>query len=119
MKFTVLNREVDLINAIVGMEIIPEPNGSYGLETIKYYDSEGIVSTFRQGEDNMVGYRLLSGQFTTVYSIDWYDGYSLIDDSLYNWMTKEYCSPSLTLAVMVLLHFSHKILFQSTPVILL
>ena len=93
VKFTVLNREVDLINAIVGMEIIPEPNGSYGLETIKYYDSEGIVSTFRQGEDNMVGYKLLSGQFTTVYSIDWYDGYSLIDDSLYNWMTKGILQP--------------------------
>jgi len=87
VKFTILNRQLDLINAIVGMEIIPEPNGSYGLETIKYYDSEKIISTFRQSEDNMVGYKILSGDVTSVYSIDWFDGYSLIDDSLYDWMT--------------------------------
>lgn len=87
VKFTIINRESFSIDATVGMEIIPQPNGSYGLETIKYYDSEKIISTFRQSEDNMVGYKILSGDVTTVHSIDWYDGYSLIDDSLYNWMT--------------------------------
>lgn len=93
VKFTILNREASSIDATVGMEIIPQPNGSYGLETIQYYDTEGIVSTFRQGEDNLVGYKLLSGQLSTVYSIDWYEDYSLIDDSLYNWMTKGILQP--------------------------
>lgn len=87
VKFTILNRELSLLNAFIGMEIIPQPNGSYGLETIKYFDTDQVISTFRSPEPNYTGYKILSGDLTTLNSIDWYDGYADFDDSLYNWMT--------------------------------
>ena len=87
VKFTILNREPGSINGIVGMEIIPQPDGSYGLETIEYISSAQVVSLYRLPSSKITGYKILSAPVTTVNTIDWYEDYSLIDDSLYNWMT--------------------------------
>jgi len=93
VKFTILNKETSNINAVVGMEVICEPSGSYGLETIKWIDTEKIISFFRQGEASYVGYKLLSSELTTLSSIDWYSDYDMVDSDLWNWMTAGTITP--------------------------
>ena len=88
VKFTIRNREASSINGIVGMEIIPQPDGSYGLETIEYISTAEVISLYRLPSSKITGYKILSSQIHTVNTIDWYDDYYLTDDSLYNWMTK-------------------------------
>ncbi len=75
------------------MEVICEPSGSYGLETIKWIDTEKIISFFRQGEASYVGYKLLSSELTTLSSIDWYSDYDMVDSDLWNWMTAGTITP--------------------------
>ncbi len=93
VKFTILNKESSDINAVVGMEVICQPSGSYGLETIKWIDTEKVISFFRQGEASYVGYKLLSSELTTLSSIDWYSDYDMVDSDLWNWMTAGTITP--------------------------
>jgi hypothetical protein len=93
VKFTILNKETSNINAVIGMEIICQPSGSYGLETIEWIDTEKVISFFRQGEASYVGYKLLSSEITTLSPIDWYSGYDMVDSDLWNWMTAGTISP--------------------------
>ncbi len=87
VKFTVLNNDVNAMNAVIGMEIIPQVNGSYGLESMKWLASNKILSIFRFGEDNYTGYKILSSPINTVTMIDWYAGYDTVDSDLWNWIT--------------------------------
>ena len=66
VKFRILNKEANPINAVVGMEIIAQINGSYGLESVKWLSSEKIVSLYRIGETSFVGYKILSDQINAV-----------------------------------------------------
>jgi hypothetical protein len=93
VKFTILNKETSSINAVIGMEIICQPGGTYGLETIKWLETEKVISFFRQGEPSYVGYKLLSSQITTLSSFDWYTGYDGVDSDLWNWLTAGTINP--------------------------
>ena len=87
VKFRILNKETTPISATVGMEIIAQINGGYGLESVKWLSSEKIVSLYRTGENSFVGYKILSGQISTLKIIDWYAGYDTVDTDLWNWIT--------------------------------
>jgi hypothetical protein len=87
VKFRILNKEPNPMNAVIGMEIIPQVNGSYGLESMKWLASEKILSIFRTGEATHTGYKILSSGINTVTMIDWYDGYDTVDTDLWNWIT--------------------------------
>ncbi len=87
VKFTVISREVNMIDAIIGMEAIAQIDGTYGLESIKYIDAQKVVSFFRLPTSTVTGYKILSAEMTTLNSIDWYDGYHTNDSDLYTWMT--------------------------------
>lgn len=86
VKFTILNKESSPINGIVGMEIHPQIDGSYGLETVEYISSAQIVSLYRQPSSKITGYKILSAQLKTLNNVDYYEDYYLVEDSLYNWM---------------------------------
>lgn len=87
VKYRILNNDVNPMNAVIGMEIIPQVNGSYGLESMKWLTSEEILSIFRFGEENFTGYKILSSPINTVTMIDWYAGYDTVDTDLWNWIT--------------------------------
>jgi len=44
VKFTVINNEANSLDAVIGLEIIPQVNGSYGLESMKWLSTENILS---------------------------------------------------------------------------
>lgn len=87
VKFRILNNEPNPMNAVIGMEIIPQVNGSYGLESMKWLATEKILSIFRMGEATYTGYKILSSATNTVTMIDWYAGYDTVDSDLWNWIT--------------------------------
>jgi hypothetical protein len=87
VKFRILNQETNPISAVVGMEIIAQINGSYGLESVKWLSSEKIVSLYRIGETSFVGYKILSNQINTLKVIDWYEDYDTSDTDLWSWLT--------------------------------
>lgn len=87
VKYRILNKEPNLMNAVIGMEVIPQVNGSYGLETIRWIDDQKIMSIYRIGESGYTGYKLLSAQVNSVTMIDWYAGYDTVDADLWNWIT--------------------------------
>lgn len=87
VKFTILNKETTPIDAVIGMEIIPQINGSYGLESMTWLGAEEVLSVYRIGETSYVGYKILSGEVNSVSMIDWYDGYDTVDTDLWGWLT--------------------------------
>jgi hypothetical protein len=87
VKFTVLNREAVDHNTVLGMEIIPQVDGSYGLESVEYLQPENIISIYRLPTSVYTGYKLLSHPLISLRSFEWYEGYNDINDSLYSWLT--------------------------------
>ncbi len=87
VKLTVISRETAAFNSTIGMEIIPQVDGSYGLESMSWLPSEKIISIYRQPASTFTGYKLLSNNITTLKPIDWYEGYDTVDTDLYGWMT--------------------------------
>lgn len=87
VKFTVKNRESVNHDTKLGMEIIPQVDGSYGLETIRYlYDSQ-IISLYRLPTSAYTGYKLLSSNLVSLISFDWYSGYNNVNPDLFGWLT--------------------------------
>lgn len=87
VKFTIINTETDAMDAVIGMEIIPQIEGTYGLETIEWLDGNKIISIYRVGDASYVGYKLLSADITSLSMIDWYTGYDGVDSDLWGWIT--------------------------------
>lgn len=87
VKLTVISRETAAFNSTIGMEIIPQVDGSYGLESMSWLPNEKIISIYRLPISTYTGYKLLSNNITTLKPIDWYDGYDTVDTDLYGWMT--------------------------------
>ncbi len=85
LKYTIENTEAEDMNAIVGMEIIPELNEEYGNDTVTY-NAEHAYLRFHRGTDLNMGLKALSGDFTSLSYFEWYSGYSE-DESYWNWMT--------------------------------
>lgn len=84
VKFTVINRESAALSQRLGMEIIPQVDGSYGLETAKYLSGPGIISIFRLPTSTYTGYKLVSAPMTSIRFIDWYSGYNDTNATLYS-----------------------------------
>jgi len=85
LKYVVINREVSNINALVGLEIVPQIDGIEGFDTVKYIDSSKDIDIYKH---NHLGFRLLSGNLNSITSFEYFDGYEN-DSSYYKWMTHD------------------------------
>lgn len=93
IKFNITNNEATAINATAGLDIIDELNQTYGLDTVTYNATEGVVRFHRGlGVENL-GVKLLSASLTSLYSFEWYDGYPDSDADYWNWMNKGTLQP--------------------------
>ena len=85
IKFTVINREANTIDAIVGYEYVPEVEGSTGGEdTVTFSVLDNII---RVRKHESVGFLPLSENLKSLGAFVWYDEYWLGDTTLYNWLS--------------------------------
>lgn len=84
LKLTIRNRMTTAINAKIGLDIIPELNQTYGNDTVTYLPASGIIR-FHRGTDRNMGVKLLSHALHSLYSFEWYSGYTQ-DSSYWTWL---------------------------------
>jgi len=89
-RFGIVNKESTTLNGRIAMEIIPQVDGEYGLESTDH--NSGIAFTYRRPSITVptttyTGYKILSTAMTTQKTIDWFDGYDSLDAPLYGWCT--------------------------------
>jgi hypothetical protein len=84
VKFTIVNDEANAITALAGLDIIPEINEEYGFDSVTYNDAKGVIRFHRGTQENM-GMKLLSAPLTSLYSFEWFDGYTE-DTNYWPWM---------------------------------
>ncbi|MDP2236711.1 MAG: T9SS type A sorting domain-containing protein [Bacteroidales bacterium] len=85
VKFNVKNAETTPITASIGLDIIPELNQEYGFDTVTYNSVTG-VARFHRGTDVNMGVKLLSASLSTLYSFEWFSGYTT-DANYWTWMS--------------------------------
>ncbi|MDP3829706.1 MAG: T9SS type A sorting domain-containing protein [Ignavibacteriaceae bacterium] len=68
----------------MGLDIIPEVGQAYGFDTVSFNSSENVIR-FHRGSDVNLGIKLLSGTLSSLYSFEWYSGYT-VDTDYWNWM---------------------------------
>jgi hypothetical protein len=83
LKFTLVNREVNAFNAVVGCDIIPFVDSLYGFDTVSFDGTNNLIRSHR-GATN-VGYKLLSHSLASMTAFEWYDGYE-VDSSYWGWL---------------------------------
>jgi hypothetical protein len=84
IKYTIINRETNSIDAIFGLELVPEVEGStMGGDTCTYSTLTKILSV-RKTE--AVGFKPLSDNFKSLGAFVWYSDYR-VDNILYQWLT--------------------------------
>jgi len=83
LKFTVVNREQNTIDAKIGLDIIPILDGEYGYDTVSYDGTNNLFRSHRGGTN--IGYKLLSNPLTSLVFFEWYDGYE-VDASYWGWL---------------------------------
>jgi hypothetical protein len=91
VKFNVESDEANSINAIIGLDIIPELNQEYGFDSVTYNSSAGVIR-FHRGDQVNMGIKLLSHPLTSLYSFEWYDGYT-VDEDYWAWMNEGTLQP--------------------------
>lgn len=85
VKYTLINREANPIDALIGYELIPEVQGTYaGNDTVTYSSITKIISVTK---NEAVGYKSLSDNFKSLGVFIYYDEYWLGDTTFYNWLT--------------------------------
>jgi len=84
VRFNITNNETSAVTAISGLDIIPYLNEEYGYDSVSYNTGQGVIRFHRGNQENM-GVKLLSATLTSLYSFEWYDGYT-VDTSYWNWM---------------------------------
>ena len=85
VKYTLINREANPIDAIIGHELIPEVQGTYkGNDTVAYSSTTRIISVTK---NEAVGYKSLSGNFKSLGAFIYYDEYWLGDTTFYRMLT--------------------------------
>lgn len=84
VKMNVKNRESSAINAVIGMEIIDQIDGTYGNETVQYNSANQTVLINRT---SWIGYKFFSAPQTSLKSFEWFSGYGT-DASYYQWLTQ-------------------------------
>jgi hypothetical protein len=85
LKYVIINKEVSSINALVGLEIISQIDGTIGFDTVKYIDASKVIDIYKQ---NHLGFKLLNGNLNSITSFEYFDGYEN-DSSYYKWMTHD------------------------------
>lgn len=90
-KYNVKNDEPAAINAIIGLDIIPYIDETDGHDTVTYNSTKNVIRIHRGAETN-TGIKLLSAPLTSLYSFEWYDGYS-VDADYWTWMTYNQLQP--------------------------
>jgi hypothetical protein len=84
VKFNVTNSGTTSYNASTGLDLIPYLNETYGFDSVTYNSAAGVIR-FHRGTDENMGVKLLSDTLSSLYSFEWYDGYT-VDTSYWNWM---------------------------------
>lgn len=84
LRFKVINDEEATMTALIGLDIIPELNGEYGFDTVTYHTAAGAVR-FHRGTQMNMGIKLLQEPLASLYSFEWYDGYT-VDSDYWTWM---------------------------------
>jgi hypothetical protein len=94
-KMNVKNNEATAINAVIGLEVIPQIDGTYGNETVQWNAAE---QTVLMNKTSWAGIKFFSAMQTALKSIEWTSGYG--NDSLYyTWLTQGSFDPPLTVGV--------------------
>jgi hypothetical protein len=83
IKQVIVSRELNPFDAIIGLDIITELNGSYGHDSISYLETADVIDIFK---NKHLGIKLLSHQLSSLTSFEWYFGYHQ-DTSYYQWLT--------------------------------
>jgi Secretion system C-terminal sorting domain len=83
-KLTVTNNESSAIQAVIGLEIIPEIDGDYASISNSYNSSSQVVT---MNSTSYVGYEFFSDALTSMHSFDWFDGYGN-DADYFTWLTQ-------------------------------
>jgi hypothetical protein len=84
VKFEIKNTATAAVDASIGLDIIPYLNLVYGHDTVTFNSTAGVIR-FHRGNVVNVGIKPLSAPLSSLYSFEWYDGYS-VDTSYWNWM---------------------------------
>lgn len=92
VKFKVKNIGTDTYNGIMGFEMIPQNEGVYGNETVKYDPVNKVVISYRN--TSYVGVKFLSHEMTSVKIFEWYEAFHN-DTLFYDYMTTGTFSDSL------------------------
>lgn len=86
VKYIVKNNETSVINASIGLEILPSLNNDYGLDTVTYNAIESVIRFHRGTQENM-GIKLLSATMVSLFSFEYYADYQ-VDSDFWTWMNK-------------------------------
>lgn len=89
LKFDLTSREASTINAIIGLDVITQIDGSYGYDTITYIADKQVIDMHKV---NHVGLKLLSHELKSLTSFEWYSNYS-VDNNYYGWLTHDTIDP--------------------------
>jgi len=92
VKMNVKNNEASAINAVIGLEVIPQVGGEYGNETVQW---NAASQTVLMNKANWVGIKFFSGQQTALKTFEWFSGYGN-DASFYQWLTQNSFDPPFT-----------------------
>lgn len=82
-KYTVINDTSLALDVRVGYEALPQVDGQYGFEVVKYEEDDDLVSVFVDSSSSTTGFKILSGNLTSVSVIDWFSGYNDFDSDFY------------------------------------
>lgn len=85
LKMEVTNKEDASLTGRIGFEILPEIDGSYGNEIIKYIAEEGIINSYKE-DGSHVGIKFMNRPVGTLKSFAYFSGYNEADEDLYGWL---------------------------------
>lgn len=95
VKMNVKNNEASPINAVIGLEVIPQIDGTYGNETVQW---NAATNTVLMNKTTWAGIKFFSAMQTALKSLEWTSGFG--NDSLYyTWLTQGSFDPPLTVGV--------------------
>lgn len=84
-KYLVQNKEDATMNAVIGLDIIPFLNETYGGDAVAYDETNNFIRFYRDSDLN-VGFKALTKEFTSLSFFEWFSGYSN-DNNYWGWMT--------------------------------
>jgi hypothetical protein len=87
VKFNIMNNGTEAINALAGLDIIPYIDEVDGYDSVSFNNAaSGAVIRIHRGNETNIGMKLLSSTLSSLYSFEYYDGYSDLDSDYWTWM---------------------------------